>query len=116
MHTIADQRAPAQQENYYAHTVAESGSSDLLRQAFVERQVHCNFTLAELIAGLLAVQQRLTTGKWGSVAEPNQLEATANSLGGAFGGAAFIPYRPEQLSGDNGPFDPCLDSAAGSLS
>jgi hypothetical protein len=110
MHTIADQRAPVQQENYYAHVVKESGSSDRLRQAFVQRQVHCNFTLAELVAGLRGVQQRLTTGTWGSVAEPNQLQATANSLGAAFGGAAFIPYHPGQLSGDNGPFNPRLDS------
>ena len=110
MHTIADQRAPVQQENYYAHVVKESGSSDRLRQAFVQRQVHCNFTVAELVAGLRGVQQRLTTGTWGSVAEPNQLQATANSLGAAFGGAAFIPYHPGQLSGDNGPFNPRLDS------
>ena len=111
IHTIADQRAPVQQENYYAHTVKESGSSDLLRQAFVQRQVHCNFTLAELVAGLHAVQQRLTTRKWGSVADPSQLQATATGLG--IGPAAFTPYHPQALSGDNGPFDPYPNSPNG---
>jgi hypothetical protein len=59
MHTIADQLAPVQQENYYADTVQEAGASGLLRQVFVRRQVHCNFTFAELLTGVLAVQHRI---------------------------------------------------------
>jgi hypothetical protein len=102
MHTISDQLVPVQQENYYRHTVSRAGSRDLLRQAFVQRQLHCNFTPAELVAGLLAVQHRVETGRWDSVARPDRLEATATSL--ALGDAAFIPYEPAPLSGDNGPF------------
>ena len=65
MHTIGDQLVPVQQENYYASTVSEAGSSGMLRQAFVQRQLHCNFTLAEVVTGLLAVQHRVATGTWG---------------------------------------------------
>jgi hypothetical protein len=102
MHTISDQLVPVQQENYYRHTVTDAGRRELLRQAFVQRQLHCNFTPAELVAGLLAVQHRVETGRWDSVARPDRLQATATSLG--LGDAAFIPYEPARLSGDNGPF------------
>jgi len=102
MHTISDQLVPVQQENYYRHTVRRAGAQALLRQAFVGRQLHCNFTPAELVAGVQAVEQRVQTGGWGSAATPGALEASAQSLG--LGDAAFIPYWPPPLSGDNGRF------------
>jgi hypothetical protein len=107
MHTISDQLVPVQQERKYAETVRRAGSAPLLRQAFVQRQSHCNFTPAELVAGVLAIQQRVDSGRWGSVAEPRELERTALTLG--LGDAAFIRYTPDRLSGDNGPFDPARD-------
>jgi len=64
MHTISDQLVPVQQENYYRNTVAFAGRSQLLRQAFVQRQLHCNFEPSELVAGVLAVQHRVDTGQW----------------------------------------------------
>jgi hypothetical protein len=107
MHTISDQLVPVQQENYYRNTVAFAGRSELLRQAFVQRQLHCNFTPSELVAGVQAVQQRVETGRWGHLADPAVLNAAANATGlGAFGAPAFIPYDPQRLSGNNGPFDP----------
>jgi hypothetical protein len=106
MHTISDQLVPVQHENYYRHTVERARRRELLRQAFVQRQLHCNFTPAELVAGVQAVQQRITTHRWGRAAEPDQLEAAATSLG--LGDAAFIQYQPAALSGDNGPFEPRL--------
>jgi hypothetical protein len=107
LHTISDQLVPVQQENYYAHLVSQAGDRALLRQDFVERQNHCNFTPPELVAGVHAVQQRLQTGSWGSVAQPGALEASATSLN--LGPAAFIPFWPERLSGYNGPFNPFTD-------
>jgi hypothetical protein len=104
MHTISDQLVPVQQENYYRNTVAFAGRSDLLRQAFVQRQLHCNFTPSELVAGVQAVQQRVETHHWGDLADPAALNAAANATG--LGTPAFIPYEPARLSGDNGPFDP----------
>ncbi len=104
LHTISDQLVPVQHENYYAHTVRQAGSAPLLRQAFIERQQHCNFTPAELVAGVLALQHRVDTGRWDNVAQPETLEASAQSLG--LGDAAYIHFNPEPLSGDNGPFNP----------
>ncbi len=107
MHTISDQLVPVQQENYYRRTVTFAGRRDLLRQAFVQRQLHCNFTPSELVAGVEAVQQRVETGHWGDLATPAALNAAANDTGlDSFGAPAFIPYEPGRLSGDNGPFDP----------
>jgi hypothetical protein len=107
MHTISDQLVPVQQEDYYRHTVAFAGRSDLLRQAFVQRQLHCNFTPSELVAGVQAVQRRVQTGRWDHLADPTTLNAAANATGlDSFGNPAFIPYEPGRLSGDNGPFDP----------
>jgi hypothetical protein len=107
MHTISDQLVPVQQENYYRDTVALAGRSDLLRQAFVQRQLHCNFTPSELVAGVQAILKRVQTRRWDHLADPAALNASANATGlGAFGAPAFIPYEPARLSGDNGPFDP----------
>ena len=107
MHTISDQLVPVQQEDYYRHTVTFAGRRDLLRQAFVQRQLHCNFTPSELVAGVQAIQQRVETGRWDHLADPAVLNAAANATGlGSFGAPAFIPYEPGRLSGDNGPFDP----------
>jgi hypothetical protein len=49
---------------------------------------------------VLAVQHRVATGRWGSVADPAALEATAAGL--ELGDAAFIRYQPAPLSGVNG--------------
>jgi hypothetical protein len=102
MHTISDQLVPVQQENYYRHTVQEAGAGALLRQAYVERQSHCNFTPAELVAGVLAVQHRVETGRWNDGTDARELNRLAQRLD--LGGSAFIDYRPARLSGNNGPF------------
>ncbi|HMD92796.1 MAG TPA: hypothetical protein VKG80_09140 [Trebonia sp.] len=97
LHTISDQLVPVQQENYYAHTVRAAGDSSLLRQAYVASVGHCNFSPAELIAGVQAISHRVSTGSWGTVAEPDSLERAA--LGLDLGPARFTPYRPGPLTG-----------------
>jgi hypothetical protein len=104
MHTIADQLVPVQQENYYRNTVAFASRSQLLRQAYVEAQGHCNFTPSEIVAGVHAIQHRVDTGRWDDVATPAALNTSATQSG--LGPSAFIPYDPEPLSGLNGPFNP----------
>jgi hypothetical protein len=104
LHTISDQLVPVQQENVYERTVSGAGAGSDLRQAYVARQSHCNFTPAELVAGVLAIQHRVESGRWSGVATPRRLQATATSLG--LGDAAFIAYRPPPLTGDNGRFAP----------
>jgi dienelactone hydrolase len=102
LHTISDQLVPVQQENAYARTVRAAGARRLLRQTYVQRQGHCNFSPPELVAGVLAIEHRVKTGRWDGVATPRALQAAATGLG--LGDAAFVPYRPPPLSGDNGPF------------
>jgi hypothetical protein len=101
LHTISDQLVPVEQENTYARVVRAAGAQRLLRQAYVERQGHCNFTPAELVAGVLAIEHRVTIGRWDDVASARRLQSSAVALG--LGDAAFVPYQPRPLSGDNGP-------------
>ncbi len=109
LHTIADQLVPVQQENYYHGLVRKAGDKALLRQAFVQRQEHCNFTPAELVAGVQALQHRVQTGSWDQVALPSSLETVATGLN--LGDAAFAPFWPERLTGDNGPFNPFTEGS-----
>ncbi len=95
LHTIADQLVPVQQEAAFAERVRAAGDDRLLRQAYVARQGHCAFTTAEIVAGVRAIDRRVTTGRWGDVAEPAVLQRSALSLN--LGGAAFVRYRPGRL-------------------
>jgi hypothetical protein len=97
LHTISDQLVPVQQENFYADTVAAAGSPDLLRQAYVASVGHCNFSPAELVAGVLAISHRVSTGHWGSAADPAALDRVAGGL--RLGPARFVSYRPGPLTG-----------------
>jgi hypothetical protein len=97
LHTISDQLVPVQQENYYAKVTAAAGDSSRLRQAYVASVGHCNFSPAELLAGILAISHRVTTGRWDSAAEPDSLNRVATSLG--LGPARFTSYRPGPLTG-----------------
>jgi hypothetical protein len=104
LHTTADPLVPVQHESAYADVVRRAGTNSLLRQAYVDRWGHCSFTPAELVAGVEALRHRVETGRWDSVAQPQTLQASASALG--LGDAAFVPYEPLALSGDNGSFDP----------
>ena len=104
LHTISDQLVPVQQENFYASRVRAAGDSGLLRQAYVASVGHCNFSPAELLAGVLAISHRVTAGRWDSVAEPDSLEQVAGSLG--LGPARFADYHPGPLTGATGTQQP----------
>jgi hypothetical protein len=108
MHTTADPLVPVQHESAYADVVRRGGSTNLLRQAYVDRWGHCTFTPAELVAGLEALRHRVETGRWDAVAQPSKLQAVAQALG--LGDAGFVQYEPPALSGDNVPFDPTRNS------
>lgn len=97
LHTTADQLVPVEQESAFAGRVRRAGDSALLRQAYVARQSHCNFTTAEVVAGLHAVEHRLDTGHWGDSATTAELQRSAERLD--LDGAAFTDYRPSRLSG-----------------
>jgi dienelactone hydrolase len=97
IHTTADQLVPVEQESAFAGRVRRAGDSALLRQAYVARQSHCNFTTAEVLAGLHAVEHRLDTGHWDNSTTTAELQRSADELG--LDGAAFTDYRPNRLTG-----------------
>jgi hypothetical protein len=100
LHTISDQLVPVQQERYYADRVKRARRERLLRQAFVRRQNHCNFTPAEYVVGVQTVERRVKSGRWDGRTRPGALNAAAGRLG--LGESAFIRYRPGLLSGVDG--------------
>ena len=104
LHTIGDNLVPVSMENFYAKQVTEAGDSGLLRQAYTDAFGHCNFSPAELVAGVLAIQHRVTTGSWGNVAAPASLNQVATSLN--LGLARFaVNYSVPELTGAIGPND-----------
>ena len=91
-----------QNEQAYAAVVGSAQESSLLRQTFVHRAGHCQFTEAEKIAALQALIQRLDTGTWQGI-DPQHLNTAAMRLGAVYNvlflGApvsapAFIDYAP----------------------
>lgn len=97
-HTTVDLLAPVEFQEEYAETVRQAGANSLFRQAFVDHTGHCNFTVAENVASIEAVDQRLESGNWGSVATTATLQRSADSLG--LDGAAFIDFRPDEFIND----------------
>ena len=101
LHTIGDNLVPVEMENFYARQVRAAGDSGLLRQAFVDSFGHCNFSPAELVAGVLALGHRVTTGHWDQAANPSTLNQVAASLD--LGPAQFAEdYYPGPLTGATG--------------
>ncbi|MGY1710806.1 hypothetical protein ACI8AC_14975 [Geodermatophilus sp. SYSU D00758] len=101
LHTTHDVLAPVQVQEEYAETVRQAGEDRLLRQAFVHRLGHCDFTPAELVASVLALDERVDTGRWGPAAHPRQLDAAAERLG--LGGSEILHrHRPAEWLGDRG--------------
>ncbi|WP_326579301.1 alpha/beta hydrolase [Streptomyces sp. NBC_00481] len=96
IHTTADDLVPVEQENRFADRVRASGDGSLLRQAYVERQGHCFFTVAETVAALHALESRVDSGRWGAAATPGALQSAATALD--LDGAAYVPYRPAELT------------------
>jgi hypothetical protein len=97
LHTIGDQLVAVQQENFYARQVRAARDNNLLRQAFVASYGHCNFSPAELVAGVLALGHRVATGQWGQETDPASLNQVASSL--ELGPAQFTNYYPGPLTG-----------------
>jgi hypothetical protein len=98
LHTIGDNLVPVQHEAYYRQQVDRAGSGSLLRQAYTATFGHCNFSPAELVAGVHAVLHRVTTGHWDDAATAASLEQAATALN--LGAARFADYRPGELTGE----------------
>ena len=89
LHTLADESTPVQLEEAYLSKVRNAGRSAWLRQLFVNRGVHCNFTTAEIAVAIEVLRSRIATGNWGRADDL----ATLNSETAAFGAQYRAPIR-----------------------
>jgi len=110
VHTIGDDVVNVQNEQAYSAVVHHAHHASLLRQAFVHRAGHCNFTSAETVAAIEALLHRLDTGEW-SAMDPDALNDAASKLprvydflgfGLPVSPPAFVHYRPAHFQR---PFD-----------
>jgi hypothetical protein len=92
IHTTGDALVPVQVERAYADAVHKSGRDRLLRQAFVHRAGHCQFTTGEMLAAFEAIEHRATTGQWPDTG-PAALNAEATRLD-PNATPAYLNYRP----------------------
>jgi len=107
LHTTGDGLVPVQVEKAYSTVVHDAGDNALLKQAYVHRAGHCEFTPAETITALKTLELRLATGKWKETSS-SQLNDTALALGSAYNvldinnalvytPPAFLTYQPLQF-------------------
>ena len=99
IHTTGDGLVLNSDEQAYRSVAQDAKDSQLLREAFVHRAGHCSFTPAETIAALQALETRLNTGKWTSLATPTNLNAGAAALGSSLNVAppSYIDFEPAQF-------------------
>lgn len=71
----------------YGELVKEKGYSKLFRQAYVNSWGHCSFSLAEWLAAIETMMQRIETGEW-----PNTNPETLNSLGKSLDAESEVRY------------------------
>jgi len=107
MHTTGDGLVPVEDEQAYKRVVSEANDSNLLRQTFVHRAGHCEFTPAETITALQTLELRLATGGWRELAVTD-LNGEAAALGPEFNvigvngslvptPPAFLKFEPRQF-------------------
>lgn len=94
---ISDIAGPAY-DSWYSARATQAGGAALLRQTFVEELGHCNFTTAEVVAAVTAVEARIENGDWGDIASPEVLQKRAEALD--LGPAKFIAFEPGKFLSD----------------
>jgi pimeloyl-ACP methyl ester carboxylesterase len=114
VHTTGDDIVNVQNEQAYAAVVHRAHDGSRLREAFVHRAGHCNFTSGETIAAIQALLHRLDTGKWEGV-DPDDLNDTVSGLARVydflFPGAPLSP--PAFVHYDPAPFQRPFDASDG---
>jgi stage V sporulation protein SpoVS len=83
LHTKGDGLVVVEDESAYKDVVDEEHDGALLRQLFVHRAGHCEFTPAETVVAFGALISRLDTGKWPALGA-TALNETAKGLGSKF--------------------------------
>jgi hypothetical protein len=102
VHTVSDQLAPTPFEATYAQRVALAGSSPLLRQVYANAIGHCNFTDADMVAAIDAMNNVVVARHWTPGVTVTALNHAANALDPALGGGDFTTDRPNPLIVQNG--------------
>lgn len=90
IHTIGDGLVYPSMAQGYEELVKKKGYSKFYRSAYVDRWRHCSFSLAEWLAAIETVEQRIDTGLW-----PDTKPETLNKLGVALdptGDARFCEF------------------------
>jgi pimeloyl-ACP methyl ester carboxylesterase len=107
LHTTGDGLVPVENESAYGRVVDEAHDGPMLRRRFVHRAGHCEFTPAETIAALQALDLRLTTGEWKELTVPD-LNNDAALLGSGLNvldvGGSLLPTPPAFLKFKPLPF------------
>jgi pimeloyl-ACP methyl ester carboxylesterase len=107
LHTTGDGLVPVENETAYHRVVGDAGDGAMLREKFVHRAGHCEFTPAETIVALQTLDLRLTTGKWSDLAIAD-LNHEAALLGSGLNvlevGSSLVPTPPAFLKFDPLPF------------
>lgn len=107
MHTTGDGLVSVQDEQAYSQVVGEAKDKALLKETFVHRAGHCEFTPAETITAFQTLELRLTSGKWKNLT-PTDLNNEAAALGPTFNvldvngqivatSPAFETYKPAKF-------------------
>ena len=107
MHTTGDGLVSVQDEQAYSSTVTKAKDKAELKEIFVHRAGHCEFSPAETIAALQTLLLRLTKGKWMDLT-PADLNNEAAALGSTYNvievngkvvaaAPAFETYKPAKF-------------------
>ena len=107
MHTIGDGLVPVEDERAYRNVVVRAQNYPRLREIFVHRAGHCEFTPAETLTAFQRLSARLASGKWGDLEEAG-LNAEASSLGPELNvlliNGKIVPVAPAFLDFEPLPF------------
>jgi pimeloyl-ACP methyl ester carboxylesterase len=107
MHTTGDGLVSVQDEQAYASVVTKAKDKAELKQIFVHRAGHCEFSPAETITALQTLELRLTGGKWKDLTATD-LNNEATALGPTYNvievngqvvaaAPAFETYKPAKF-------------------
>ncbi|MGH9641294.1 MAG: hypothetical protein ACRD3Q_02595, partial [Terriglobales bacterium] len=107
MHTTGDGLVAVQEEQAYSSVVTKAKDKAFLKEIFVHRAGHCEFSPAEMITALQTLELRPTGGKWKGLS-PATLNNEATALGPEFNvidvngqivaaSPAFETYKPAKF-------------------
>ena len=83
LHTKGDGLVVVEDESAYKNVIDEEHNGQFLRESFVHRAGHCEFTPAETVVAFEALISRLNTGKWPGLSA-GVLNKAAKDLGSKF--------------------------------